>query len=116
MSAERTRGSMFTAHTTITCDFRQPNGDGCHDSTAAKGDSAATVRRALKEMGWVRLSGKDYCPAHAKPLRPGEAPDGYGWARLPGSNRPVLLCDRCAGYVDFDGHAEHAHTRLEWKP
>ena len=64
MSAERTRGNLFTAHTTVTCDFRQPNGDGCQDSTPAKGDGAANIRRALKEMGWVRVAGRDYCPEH----------------------------------------------------
>lgn len=69
MTAERTRGSRntYTGHTTITCDYRQPNGDGCPDSTPAKGDSAAVVRRALKEMGWVRVEGKDYCPRTSAP-------------------------------------------------
>lgn len=67
MTAERTRGTrkFGGGHTTITCDFRQPNGDGCTDSTPRKGDSAAGIRKVAKEMGWSHVGGKDYCPGHA---------------------------------------------------
>lgn len=69
MTAERTRGTrkFGGGHTTLTCDFRQSNGDGCLNSTPRKGDSAAAVRKVAREMGWVRVEGKDFCPAHVCP-------------------------------------------------
>lgn len=71
MAAERTRGSrkFGGGHTTITCDFRQPNGDGCPDSTPRKGDSAGGVRKVARELGWSYVNGKDYCPVHTLEIK-----------------------------------------------
>ena len=63
MTAMRTRGSRNgPASTDISCDWRYANGDPC--GAGLRGESAVAVRRALREMGWGRRGGKDYCPPH----------------------------------------------------
>jgi hypothetical protein len=65
MAASRTRRSRSgPGFTRVTCDYRQPNGDGCHLSTPTDGDTAEVVRRFLREAGWARINGKDWCPHH----------------------------------------------------
>lgn len=63
MTAYRTRGGTMAGQrmpsfTTLICD-----GPDCR-ATPRRGDSAALLRKTARELGWVRVEGRDYCPDH----------------------------------------------------